>query len=213
MDGSQAVRVPLGSINGERRELFSEGQKTRSPGGGVLRKVLGTPPAKTAKPSPFPSRRRSVEFDQSVKALLRIDLGSATANADILREAVTSTRKARRESFAVSPSPIIRIDDAPASPPQEPWEEAVTSLERDIRDRLAVAMLNLFNEADEEELCDLLSGIGKIRAKRIIHARAKRSTPFESVTQALAALGLSSKHIENIIVANMRHILLHSGAA
>lgn len=213
MAETQVVRVPLGSINGVRRELFSEGRKALSPGGGVLRKVLGTPPARTVKPSPIPSRRRSVEFDESVEALLQIDLGSATADAEILREAVTSTRKARRESLVASPSPIHRSIEVSASPRQEPWAEAVTSLERDIRDRLAVAMLRLFNQADEEELCDLLSGIGKIRAKRIVQARAQRSTPFESVPQALVDLGLSAKHIENIIVANMKHILLHSRAA
>lgn len=188
------MRNPLGDVNNVQRELFV------SPS--VLRKVLGgsgcaphTPPVSRMPTTPRVSSVRKINLDESVEALLRIDLNSPSADAEILRDAVVSARKVRPT--------IIETPEKAGG-----WKESATTLKRDVRDKLSEAMLDMFNEADENELCDVLAGIGNVRAARIVDARVSRSGPFESVDEVLRAIGLSDKLAENIILANMKHILL-----
>lgn len=171
-------RVPLAAVNGQTP---------------IVEKILGTPRS---------ARRQSVAIEESVALLLDLDLDSGADDAEILREAVTSSRKKRQSMVA---SPVVAWDDEPPSPG---WSRAVASLRAEARDRLATAMLRLLNQADEAELSEVLAGIGRVRASHIVQARASLGRPFHSVPEALDAIGLSPKHIQNIVLANMKHILL-----
>ena len=65
--------------------------------------------------------------------------------------------------------------------------------------------VRLLNAASQDELKDVLAGIGVVRARRVVEARAER--PFDDLDEALARLGLSKRQAENIVLANLQQIL------
>ena len=62
------------------------------------------------------------------------------------------------------------------------------------------------NTSTQDEIKDVLAGIGVVRARKIVEERADR--PFEDVDEALARIGLSKRQAANIILANLQQILV-----
>ena len=67
-------------------------------------------------------------------------------------------------------------------------------------------MVHILNTAAQDEIKDVLAGIGVVRARKIVEERAGR--PFEDVDEALARIGLSKRQAANIILANLQQILV-----
>ena len=146
-------------------------------------------------------------------------------DAALIHEALTSTRKVRRRgSFFASPlsdpsptpMPMPNFDDDDENTPEEDvveeaqaqddWGSTMETLREDVRERLLTAMLGLLNAADATRLKDTVAGIGPIRAAAIVALRDDDG-PFTTVHDALKSIGLSKKQSDNLIIANMRHIL------
>uniref|UniRef100_A0A7S3JUV4 Uncharacterized protein n=1 Tax=Aureoumbra lagunensis TaxID=44058 RepID=A0A7S3JUV4_9STRA len=161
---------------------------------------------------------KSVEKKTPCKRDEEIDvLCSLVTNADLLNDALTSHKKSRhRESFDEAPVCSLNFENeeelyySSSEDEVEVYHSTLASLKSQVRDKLMTAMLHLINDptTNETRLKNALAGIGPIRARMLIQVRDQRVHKlFDSVQDALGAVGLSTRQGENLIIANMGHIL------
>ncbi|KAK7237835.1 hypothetical protein SO694_00022147 [Aureococcus anophagefferens] len=163
--------------------------------------------AASAKSARVQRGARARSEDADVDAWPEMPLPASPTRAPDDDDAPAPTR-APDDDDAPAPARAPDDDDAPAAPEPEPAPAeaaAPSSRASPARARLSAAMVRLLNAASQDELKDVLAGIGVVRARRVVEARAER--PFDDLDEALARLGLSKRQAENIVLANLQQIL------
>ena len=156
-------------------------------------------------------RMRPLREDADVEAWPEMPLPASPTRAPDDDDAPAPTRAPDDDDAPAAPEPEPAPDARP--PPAAPDADAapaeaapsLAGIAGEARARLSAAMVRLLNAASQDELKDVLAGIGVVRARRVVEARAER--PFDDLDEALARLGLSKRQAENIVLANLQQIL------
>ena len=155
-------------------------------------------------------RMRPLREDADVDAWPEMPLPASPTRAPDDDDAPAPTRAPDDDDAPAAPEPEPAPDARPPAAPDAdaaPAEAApsLAGIAGEARARLSAAMVRLLNAASQDELKDVLAGIGVVRARRVVEARAER--PFDDLDEALARLGLSKRQAENIVLANLQQIL------